>query len=94
MVARNEEFDDACIIGVGGFASGVAMNQPLVNGDMRAERSPQELREDIRQDLRDRMRMSLILAALENIIKHDDEPSLKAACRARYCDLTDGKAPL
>ncbi len=38
-------------------------------------------------------RVSLILAALENLMKYDECAVLRAACRARYLDLTDGKAP-
>lgn len=38
-------------------------------------------------------RLSLILAALENLMKYDTDMVLRAACRARYLDLTDGKAP-
>ena len=37
-------------------------------------------------------RISLILAALENLMKYDECAVLRAACRARYLDLTDGKA--
>lgn len=37
-------------------------------------------------------RLSLIIAALSNIMSHDTDPVLRAACRARYLDLTDGKA--
>lgn len=36
---------------------------------------------------------SLILAALENLMKYDECAVLRAACRARYLDLTDGKEP-
>lgn len=38
-------------------------------------------------------RLSLILAALESLMKYDECAVLRAACRARYLDLTDGKAP-
>ena len=34
-------------------------------------------------------RLSLILAALENLMKYDTDPVLKAACKARYIDLKD-----
>jgi hypothetical protein len=56
------------------------MNQPLVNGDMRA-------------DLKDMLKQSVLLAALENIMKLDSCPVLRAAARARYLDLTDGRIP-
>jgi hypothetical protein len=39
---------------------------------------------------RDAWRASLILAALDNIIRYDTDPVLKAACRARSLELTDG----
>lgn len=38
-------------------------------------------------------RVSLVLAALESLMKYDECTVLRAACRARYLDLTDGKAP-
>lgn len=44
-------------------------------------------------DLKLMLVKSVILASLENLMKHDDCPVLRAACRARYLDLTDGKAP-
>jgi len=47
-----------------------------------------------RAELKALLQRSVLLAALENVAKLDTDPSLKAACRARYLDLTDGKAPL
>lgn len=44
-------------------------------------------------NLRERFRLSLVLSALENLVKHDTDPAFKAAARARYVDLTDGRAP-
>jgi hypothetical protein len=31
---------------------------------------------------------SLLIASLENIVKYDADADLRAACRARYLDLT------
>lgn len=39
--------------------------------------------------LKDQLRLSLILAALENIIRYDAEPKFKAAARRRYLELTE-----
>lgn len=39
------------------------------------------------------LRRSVVLAALEEILKLDDCPAFRAAARARYLDLTDGKLP-
>lgn len=39
------------------------------------------------------LRQSVILAALENLMKLDTDPVLRAAARARYLDLTDGRLP-
>lgn len=50
-------------------------------------------RETERSDLKELLRQSVVLAALENIIKLDNEPCLRAAARARYLDLTDGRLP-
>ncbi|WP_181175722.1 hypothetical protein [Mesorhizobium sp. B2-3-4] len=41
-------------------------------------------------DAKEAFRLSLILAALENLMKYDECAVLRAACRARYLDLTDG----
>lgn len=38
-------------------------------------------------------RLSLVLAALENLMKFDEEATARAVYRARYLDLTDGKLP-
>ena len=38
-------------------------------------------------------RVSLILAALENLIKFDNDAPARAVYRARYLDLTDGRLP-
>lgn len=35
-------------------------------------------------------RLSVVLAALESLMKYDECAVLRAACRARYLDLTDG----
>lgn len=35
-------------------------------------------------------RLSVVLAALESLMKFDECAVLRAACRARYLDLTDG----
>lgn len=35
-------------------------------------------------------RLSVVLAALESLMKYDECAVLKAACKARYLDLTDG----
>ena len=45
------------------------------------------------RDLKALLRQSVILAALENIMKLDECPVLRAAARARYLDLTDGRLP-
>lgn len=44
-----------------------------------------------REDLKETLRQSVILAALENLMKLDSDPVLRAAARARYLDLTDGR---
>ncbi|PAQ03688.1 hypothetical protein LRP31_25680 [Mesorhizobium mediterraneum] len=44
-------------------------------------------------ELRALLKQSVILAALENLMKLDECPVLRAACRARYLDLTDGRLP-
>jgi hypothetical protein len=44
------------------------------------------------EDPKEAFRVSLIIAALDNIIRHDDCRVLRAACRARYLEITDGKA--
>ena len=44
-------------------------------------------------DKREAWRLSLLIAALSNIMSYDTDPILRAACRARYLDLTDGRAP-
>lgn len=44
-------------------------------------------------DLKEQLRLSLILAALENLLKYDTDATARAVYRARYLDLTDGKAP-
>lgn len=36
---------------------------------------------------------SLLIASLENIFKHDTDATLRAACRARYLDLTGQDIP-
>jgi hypothetical protein len=45
----------------------------------------------LEEDPKEAWRKSLIIAALDNIIHHDDCPVLRAACRARYLEITDGK---
>lgn len=45
------------------------------------------------QDLKAMLRQSVLLAALENLMQYDTDPVLRAACRARYLDLTDGRLP-
>lgn len=44
-------------------------------------------------DLRQMLIRSVILSSLEYLVKYDDCPVFRAAARARYCDLTDGKLP-
>ncbi len=44
-------------------------------------------------ELKAMLRQSVILAAIESILKHDTDPVLRAAARARYLDLTDGRQP-
>lgn len=34
-----------------------------------------------------------LLAALEQILKFDDDPSMRRAARKRYLELTDGREP-
>ena len=46
---------------------------------------------DAASDKREAWRLSLVIAALSNLMSHDTDPVLRAACRARYLDLTDGK---
>ena len=41
------------------------------------------------EQLREQLRASVVLAALENIIKHDDDPKLRQAARRRYLELTE-----
>lgn len=36
-------------------------------------------------------RERLVVEALWGIIQHDTDPVLRAACRARYLEITDGK---
>lgn len=43
------------------------------------------------EDQKEAWRLSLVIAALSNLMSHDTDPVLRAACRARYLDLTDGK---
>ncbi|TJU85609.1 MAG: hypothetical protein E5Y10_24630 [Mesorhizobium sp.] len=45
------------------------------------------------RDLKDMLQKSVILASLENLMKLDTDPVLRAAARARYLDLTDGRLP-
>jgi hypothetical protein len=45
---------------------------------------------DTRADLKTLLRRSVLLAALENVAKLETDPSLKAACRTRFLELTDG----
>jgi hypothetical protein len=47
--------------------------------------------EALATDQKEALRLSLIIASLSNIIQHDQCPVLKAACRARYLEITDGK---
>lgn len=42
-------------------------------------------------DLKEQLRKSVILGALEQILKHDDEPFLRLAARCRYEELTNPK---
>jgi len=44
-------------------------------------------------ELLEAFRKSLVLAALENLLKHDDDATARAVYRARYLDLTDGRLP-
>jgi hypothetical protein len=46
-----------------------------------------------RADLKALLQRSVLIAALENVAKFETEPSLKAAARARFLDLTDGRRP-
>ena len=48
---------------------------------------------DGRADLKALLQRSVLIAALENVAKFETEPSLKAAARARFLDLTDGRHP-
>ncbi|RWO34776.1 MAG: hypothetical protein EOS10_00285 [Mesorhizobium sp.] len=45
------------------------------------------------RDLKEMFQKSVILASLENLMKLDTDPVLRAAARARYLDLTDGRLP-
>lgn len=44
-------------------------------------------------ELKALLRQSVVLGALEEIMKLDDCQVLRAAARARYLDLTDGRLP-
>jgi len=44
-------------------------------------------------DLNEMLQKSVVLASLENLMKLDECPVLRAAARARYLDLTDGRMP-
>lgn len=44
-------------------------------------------------ELKALLRQSVVLGALEEIMKLDDCQVLRAACRARYLDMTDGRLP-
>lgn len=44
-------------------------------------------------ELKALLRQSVVLCALENLMKLDTDPVLRAAARARYLDLTDGRLP-
>jgi len=44
------------------------------------------------EDPKEAWRQSLIIAAIDSIIRHDDCPVLRAACRARYLQITEGKS--
>ena len=42
-------------------------------------------------NLKEQFRLSLLLAALENVLKLDDDEALRAAARRRYLELTERK---
>jgi hypothetical protein len=42
-------------------------------------------------DKKEALRENLVIAALDSIIRHDNCPVLRAACRARYLEITDGR---
>ena len=42
-------------------------------------------------DQKEALRERLVIAALDSIIRNDSCPVLRAACRARYLEITDGR---
>lgn len=42
-------------------------------------------------NLKEQFRLSLLLAALENVLKLDDDAELRTAARRRYLQLTERK---
>lgn len=44
-------------------------------------------------ELREALRLSLVLAALENLMKYDTDRAAHAVYRSRYLELTDGGLP-
>ncbi len=60
-----------------------------IGADLRAAMALADGAND--NDRREAWRLSLVIAALANLVRYDTDPVLRAACRARYLDLTDGK---
>lgn len=56
-------------------------SQPLIDSETTVRIVPRD---------KEAWRLSLVLAALESLMKYDECAVLRAACRARYLDLTDG----
>jgi hypothetical protein len=47
--------------------------------------------EKLVDDPKEVARLNKVIAALDSIIRNDQCPVLRAACRARYLEITDGK---